>query len=179
MKLKRFFAVFLTLTLLTLPNFAQIHSFKSSKSNLGDTPSAPQYQIFDVGLVSKGDSASQGLGVSNGGIGLGRSLGSGSSAFTWTESGGIVGLPKLTGRTFCLSAGANDFSSVVGTCANSFFGTARLPVIWQNGVVSQLTLPAGQTIGDAGDVNASGVAVGSVNGGSAQELLFTAMELRR
>jgi uncharacterized membrane protein len=43
-----------------------------------------------------------------------------------------------------------------------------LPVIWQNGVVSQLPLPVGQTLGDANSINASGVAVGSVNAGSDQ-----------
>jgi hypothetical protein len=40
--------------------------------------------------------------------------------------------------------------------------------MWQNGVVSQLPLPSGQTLGDANGVNASGVAVGSVNAGSNQ-----------
>jgi hypothetical protein len=48
------------------------------------------------------------------------------------------------------------------------FGSGRLPVIWQNGVVSQLPLPVGQTLGDANSVNASAVAVGSVNAGSDQ-----------
>ena len=57
---------------------------------------------------------------------------------------------------------------VVGVGAVSAFGTNRLPLIWQNGVVSQLPLPAGQTLGDANSVNASGVAVGSVTGGSQQ-----------
>ena len=41
-------------------------------------------------------------------------------------------------------------------------------MIWQNGVVSQLPLPTGQTLGDANSVNASNVAVGSVNAGSDQ-----------
>jgi hypothetical protein len=48
------------------------------------------------------------------------------------------------------------------------FGSGRLPVIWQNGVVSQLPLPVLQTLGDANSVNASAVAVGSVNAGSDQ-----------
>ena len=171
MKLKRVFVAFLIITLITLPAFAQKGKLKDSKSiSLGG--SEPQYQIIDIGLVNAGDGASQGLGVSDGGIGVGRSLGSGSDAFTWTQNGGIVGLPKLTGRNFCLSAGANDVSSVVGTCSNSFSGSGRLPVIWQNGIVSQLPLPAGETIGDAGDVNASGVAVGSVNGGTAQRAVI-------
>jgi uncharacterized membrane protein len=57
---------------------------------------------------------------------------------------------------------------VVGTAATTLFGSSRLPVIWQNGAVSQLPLPAGETLGDANSVNASTVAVGSVNGGSLQ-----------
>jgi len=41
-------------------------------------------------------------------------------------------------------------------------------VIWQNGAVSQLPLPVGETLGDTNSVNASTVAVGSVNSGSSQ-----------
>ena len=40
--------------------------------------------------------------------------------------------------------------------------------MWQNGAVSQLPLPPGETLGDANSVNASGVAVGSVDAGSLQ-----------
>lgn len=171
MKLRKLFAAFLVLTLFAFPILAQQGKFNESKTVLnGGT--APQYQIFDIGLVNSGDSASQGLGVSDGGIGLGRSLGSGSDAFTWTQDGGIVGLPKLAGRNFCLSVGANDIGFVVGTCSSSFSGSGRLPVMWQNGVVSQLPLPSGQTIGDANDVNASSVAVGSVDGGSNQRAVI-------
>jgi hypothetical protein len=57
---------------------------------------------------------------------------------------------------------------VVGTGATTAFGSGRLPLIWQNGAVSQLPLPVGETLGDANSVNASTVAVGSVNGGSLQ-----------
>jgi hypothetical protein len=129
----------------------------------------PQYQIFDIGVVDVGDSFSQGLGVSPAGIAVGRSIrNDGSHGFTWTQNGGIVGLPHLAGRSFCVSNSANDNGVVVGTGATTVFGSGRLPVIWQNGVVSQLPLPAGQTLGDANSVNASGVAVGSVNAGSDQ-----------
>jgi hypothetical protein len=41
-------------------------------------------------------------------------------------------------------------------------------VIWQNGAVSQLPLPPGETLGDANSVNASSVAVGSVDAGTLQ-----------
>lgn len=129
----------------------------------------PQYQIFDIGVVQMSDSASQGFGSSTGGVGVGRSIRTGAAqAFSWTQSGGIVGLPNLSGRSFCVSNGANDGGIVAGTCASTLFGSSRLPVIWQNGVVSQLPLPAGETLGDANDVNASGVAVGSINAGSLQ-----------
>ena len=129
----------------------------------------PQYQIYDIGVVQTGDTASQGFGVSTGGIAVGRSFRSGGTqAFTWTRGGGIVGLPNLSGRSFCVSNSANDSGIVVGTGATTAFGSARLPVIWQNGVVSQFPLPPGQTLGDANHVNASGVAVGSANSGSAQ-----------
>ena len=129
----------------------------------------PQYQIYDIGVVDVGDTFSQGLGVSTEGIAVGRSIrNDGSHAFSWTLNGGIVGLPDLAGRSYCVSNTANDSGSVVGTAATTVFGSGRLPVIWQTGVVSQLPLPVGQTLGDANSVNASGVAVGSVNAGSDQ-----------
>jgi hypothetical protein len=129
----------------------------------------PQYEIYDIGVVNIGDTASQGFGVSPGGIAVGRSLGTnGSQAFTWTLQGGIVGLPNLAGRSYAVSNSANDSGIVVGTAATTFFGSDRLPVIWQSGVVSQLPLPPGETLGDANSVNASTVAVGSVDAGSLQ-----------
>src|SRR5205807_4909508 len=63
---------------------------------------------------------------------------------------------------------ANDTGFVVGTAATTAFGSGRLPVVWQNGVVSQLPLPPGETLGDANSLNASNVAVGSVDAGSLQ-----------
>jgi hypothetical protein len=129
----------------------------------------PQYQIYDIGVVEVGDNASQGFGASHGGVAVGRSFHTGGSqAFTWTLMGGIVGLPNLSGRSFAVSNSADDNGVVVGTAATTAFGSGRLPVIWQNGVVSQLPLPAGETLGDANSVNASTVAVGSVDGGSLQ-----------
>jgi len=128
----------------------------------------PQYQIYDIGVIDAGDSASQGFGVSNGGTGVGRSIrSSGSQAFSWTLQGGIVGLPNLSGRNHAVADSAAS-QIVVGTAATTLFGTSRLPVMWQNGAVSQLPLPPGETLGDANSVNASGVAVGSVDAGSFQ-----------
>ena len=129
----------------------------------------PQYQIYDIGIVQTGVTASQGFGVSPGGIAVGRSFRTGGTqAYSWTLGGGLVGLPNLSGRNYCLSNSANDNGIVVGTGATTSFGSGRLPVIWQNGLVSQLPLPAGQTLGDANHVNASGVAVGSANSGVSQ-----------
>src|SRR6059058_4608717 len=129
----------------------------------------PQYQIYDIGVVDVGDTFSQGFGVSPEGIAVGRSIrNDGSHAFSWTLNGGIVGLPDLPGRSYCVSNSANDTGVVVGTAATTAFGSGRLPVIWQNGVVSQLPLPPSETLGDANSVNASNVAVGSVDAGSDQ-----------
>src|SRR5256886_16796693 len=106
----------------------------------------PQYQIYDIGVVDVGDTFSQGLGVSPEGIAVGRSIrNDGSHAFSWTLNGGIAGLPDLARRSRCGSNTANDSGSVVGTAATTVFGSGRLPVIWQTGVVSQLPLPVGQT----------------------------------
>jgi hypothetical protein len=129
----------------------------------------PQYNIYDIGVVQVGDTESEGFGVSTGGVAVGQSVrGNGASAFTRTPGGGIVGLPNLAGRAYCVSNGAKDGTLVAGTCATTLSGTSRLPVIWQNNVASQLPLPMGETLGDANDINASGVAVGSINGGSLQ-----------
>lgn len=133
------------------------------------TSTPPQYQIFDIGIVQMGDTASQGFGASTNGVAFGRSVRSGAAqAFSWTKSGGIVGLPNLAGRPFCVSNSASDNGNIAGTCSTTLFGSSRLPVVWQNGMVSQFPLPSGETLGDANDMNASGVAVGSVNGGSLQ-----------
>jgi uncharacterized membrane protein len=135
----------------------------------GATGTTPQYQIYDIGVIDAGDDASQGFGVSHGGIAVGRSIRTGGSqAFIWTLDYGIIGLPNLAGRSHAVSNSANDNGVVVGTAATTLFGSNRLPVIWQNGAVSQLPLPPGETLGDANSVNASGVAVGSVDAGSLQ-----------
>ena len=135
----------------------------------GAPATTPQYQIYDIGVVEVGDTASQGFGVSPGGIAVGRSIRTGGSqAFSWTLKGGIVGLPNLSGRSYAVSNSANDNGIVVGTAATTLFGSSRLPVIWQNGAVSQLPLPVGETLGDANSVNASTVAIGSVDAGSLQ-----------
>ena len=94
------------------------------------------------------------------GIAVGRSLNNtGSEAFSWTLNGGIVGLPNLAGRSYCVSNSANDNGIVVGTGATTAFGSGRLPVIWQNGVVSQLPFRPAKPSVMRIRVNASNVAV--------------------
>jgi cell division septation protein DedD len=134
----------------------------------------PQYQIFDIGVVQVGDTASQGFGSSPGGVAVGRSItsNSASQAFTWTLFSGRVGLPNLAGRPHAVSNDAHDNGIVVGTAATTLFGSSRLPVVWTNGVVTQLPLPGGETLGDANGVNGSSVAVGSVDGGSNQQAVI-------
>jgi hypothetical protein len=134
----------------------------------------PQYQIFDIGVIQVSDIASQGFGASPGGVAVGRSVtsNSASQAFTWTVGAGRVSLPNLAGRPHAVSNDANDNGIVVGTAATTLFGSSRLPVVWTNGVISQLPLPGGETIGDANGVNASGIAVGSVDGGSNQQAVI-------
>src|SRR5436189_3585009 len=147
----------------------RIAALLSFISIAGALATTPQYQIYDIGVIDPGDDASQGFGVSHGGIAVGRSIRTGGSqAFTWTLNGGIIGLPNLAGRSHAVSNSTNNNDVVVGTAATTLFGTSRLPVIWQNGAVSQLPLPAGETLGDANSVNASMVAVGSVDAGSLQ-----------
>jgi hypothetical protein len=132
----------------------------------------PVYTIVDIGVLS-GDSSSQGLFISPNGIATGRSITgnfTATRAFSWTLAGGIVGLPNLTSpaRPFGIGNGVNDSGVVVGNGTTTSFGSSSLPLIWQGGVVSQLPLPGGQTLGRANAINGSNVAVGSVGGGSTE-----------
>jgi hypothetical protein len=136
-------------------------------------PVPPSYQIFDIGVVLAGDSASQAFGISPNNTAVGRSVRTGGAqAYTWTQGGGIVGLPNLAGRAFCVSNAANNSGVAVGVGATSLSGNGRLPVVWQGGTATQLPLPAGETLGDANDVNAAGVAVGSVDAGISQQAVI-------
>ena len=85
----------------------------------------PQYQIYDIGVIDVGDTASQGFGVSDGGIAVGRSVRTGGSqAFTWTLNGGIIGLPNLAGRSHAVSNSANDKRRRGGDCCYHTFRLA-------------------------------------------------------
>ncbi|MFO0873931.1 MAG: hypothetical protein U0575_08175 [Phycisphaerales bacterium] len=129
-----------------------------------------KYNIFNIGTLSPADSASQGFRVSPNGIATGRSFGNPTKAFTWTEQGGLVGLPNLMvpNRPFSVGNGVNNAGVVVGTGSTTSFGSSPLPLIWQGGVVAQLPLPPGQTFGRANDINASNVAIGSIGSGTTE-----------
>ncbi len=127
------------------------------------------YIIVNIGTLNPDDFASQGNDASPIlGIATGLSAGDGDHAYTWNQDDGYVDLPNIPSRAYCRGNGANDLGVVVGTGAATFFGSSPLPLIWQDGTVAELPLPAGQTLGRAEDINNNGVAVGSVNGGSQQ-----------
>jgi hypothetical protein len=134
---------------------------------------APIYKITALGPVTNG-TASSGDAVSPSGnfvagfSNLTTAGGGGSRALLYSASSGSVAVqPNLTTvtRNFSTGRGVNDFGVVVGTGAGTAFGANPLPVIWKNGVASQLPLPSGETVGRANAVNNAEVAVGSVNGG--------------
>ncbi|MBN8643718.1 MAG: hypothetical protein J0L61_00565 [Planctomycetes bacterium] len=131
----------------------------------------PAYNIVEIGVLA-GDSFSQGFrGSSDGRYATGRSLppsGSSRAYIFDTTTLTMSALPNLASpvRNFGVGNAVNNSGVVVGTGATTAFGSSPLPLIWNGGVVSQLPLPAGQTIGRANDVNNNNVAVGSVNGGS-------------
>lgn len=130
----------------------------------------PTYAIFEIGLIDPGDYGSQGFDVSTlGGYATGRNLGNNNQAILWTEDTGLVPLPNLSGWNYAAGNGVNFHGVVVGTGATTFYGSNPVPLIWEDGVVSALPLPAGQSIGRAEAINNLGVAVGSVNGGSLQQ----------
>jgi len=138
----------------------------------------PQYQIYDITPGITGVTAAQAFGVSTSGVATGRVItSSGSMIFSWGRTtGGAVAHPNLSGRNFCvgnasIQTGAFGGTSV-GSCATTLFGTSRLPVAWHAGNPVQLPLPSGETLGDANDVNAGQIAVGSVNSGSLQKAVY-------
>jgi uncharacterized membrane protein len=128
----------------------------------------PQYAIIDLGVVNAGDYGAQGLGISPGGVCSGRSLGSPTTGFTWTAAGGLVALETFAERSYYAANGANDSGLVAGTATTTPYGSSPLPVLWTNGVVSQLALPSGQSYGHGEDVNDARLAVGSIGSGVGQ-----------
>jgi len=152
-----------------------ISIFAAVAAGAGAAVAAPQYSIVDLGVVS-GDTASQAMRISAGGVVTGRSLGGGSfsHAFSWTQGGGMVTLPNLASpaRNYAVGNGVNDSGTVVGTGATNLSGSSPLALKWKNGVVTQLGMPAGYTISRANQVNNSDVAVGSVGSGTGERAVI-------
>ncbi len=130
----------------------------------------PMYNIVNLGPPPP-DTTSSGQSVSpNGTYVAGFSSMTGANhALLWTQVGGTVGLPSLAGRNFNSANGVNNLGVAAGTAATTFFGSSPLPVIWKNGTVAQLPLPAGETLGRVNGINASELSVGSVDGGSLEQ----------
>lgn len=128
------------------------------------------YSIMDLGTVNPGDVGVQGNGVSTDGVfATGRGLGSPTNAFLHSLFGGMSALPNDPSRAFSVGNGVNNLGIVAGTGSTTSFGSSPLPLIWNSGAVSQLPLPAGETLGRANDINNNNVAAGSVDGGSLEQ----------
>jgi sulfatase modifying factor 1 len=75
----------------------------------------------------------------------------------------LTELSGITSGTDMLAI--NNFGTVVTTLS-------RLPVVWQNGIVSALPLPSGMIYGSPSDINDEGVIAGSVRSGSSSSLVM-------
>ena len=133
-----------------------------------------QYTLVDLGPMGT-DTGAGTFNISAGGMIVGRStFTGGATAFTATVGGAQVALPGLAGRNYSVANGANDLGTVVGVGSTTAVGAGAIPLMWQNGVLTQLAIPAGAGIASAYDVNASNVAVGSAGAGTAlQGVLYS------
>lgn len=134
---------------------------------------APQYTIVDLGVVAP-NTYSQTFGMSStGNYVVGRNLpGDGQSgawpAFVWSADTGMVGQGLLSGRSYAWGRDVNTSGTAVGWLSLSPTGAGAVPVVWKNGVATQLGL-AGQTVGHAYGINDGGIAVGSVGSGTGEQ----------
>jgi len=136
---------------------------------------APQYTIVDLGVIGSGTSSAT-YGISAGGVIAGRSLASSSStAFTWTQAGGVQALSPLAGAgAYDQANGANDAGVVVGSAAGTATGSGAVAVMWVNGQAQQLATPTGYANVSANAVNASNVAVGTGAGANGNNAIVFA-----
>lgn len=132
---------------------------------------APSYVIEDLGLVQSGDFASQGFGISPGGVAFGRGFGSSNIPFFANPGQPLTPLPNLAGRSFGVANGANDSGVVVGVGANTSFGSGAVPLQWTNGSLTLLSTN-GTGVGRANDVNDGGFVVGSTGGGISETATY-------
>lgn len=114
-----------------------------------------------LGLARPGDASSAAAAISRDGTTIvgGSDNGTTGVAFTWTQATGMVTLPNLGGSAYGTARAVNsDGSIVVGDS-----GQLRHAVMWRDGQVSDLGLPAGSSFYSQADaVNDLGtVVVGS------------------
>jgi len=132
---------------------------------------APQYVITDVGVTAP-NTRSQANGISRDGTYvIGRNLDINTDAwpaYIWTATAGQVTMPGLPGHDYVWGYGVNNSGIGVGQASVTANRGGALPVVWENGVARQLAMPAGQNVGRAYGLNDTGLAVGSVGGGSSE-----------
>jgi uncharacterized membrane protein len=143
---------------------AEPHGTVSHPVSHGAQAKPYRYRIVDLGAVGD-DTQAQGEAGSPNGLAAGNSYGTGpTSVFSWSSSGGLVGLPSAPGRPWTKVGGINDAGTVVGTSATTSFGSDPRPMIWQDSVRKRLPLPHGLAYGRAYSVNDSGMVAGSAGG---------------
>ena len=87
----------------------------------------------------------------------------------WSPNGAPLELRRLRGDDFGVALGATGGGLIVGLSTTNL-GVVDRPVIWNQGVLTQLPLPAGKANGRADGINAKGLMVGSAwNFGPDQE----------
>ncbi len=101
----------------------------------------PSYTITDLGTLGY---SSDGYGLNNLGVAVGQSNVSAyvADAFSWTSTGGMINLGKLSGSSGAAQAYAiNDSNLAVGWCYNSS-GDQR-PCFWSGGGITEIMVGAG------------------------------------
>jgi uncharacterized membrane protein len=135
----------------------------------GPVLAQPRYNIVDIGAIPVG--AVLPNSISPGGVVTGYAIDPNfpgfSSSFFWSQSGGVVNLPNLTGYPSSRGNGSNNSGVVVGESSTGWTNN-RVPVIWHGSFAMPLPLPAGYSTGSAYAVNDAGNAVGTVGPGGAQ-----------
>jgi len=144
---------------------------------------APQYTIFDLGQIDPATAyGSQGVNISAEGIIVGRTLNgvTGASVAFRTEAlaGSLMALSNTINvpggttlnRAHAIAYGANSNGLTVGTSYANGRLSGAVPVVWDSkGNATRLELtPAASNAGTALDINAAGIAVGGINGGTAR-----------
>ena len=131
------------------------------------TATTPQYQIYDIGVIDAGDRPH-------------RALVCRTAELRWADRFAPAEVRRLPGHSTAASLACRILPGAItrfptarmttaswwGLPPPHFSAPAGCRSMWQNGAVSQLPLPPGETLGDANSVNVSSVAVGSVDGGS-------------